>query len=265
MPKLSAISSDPFAAKAWKRVTSYQFAAQLNLIRVVAAELSHLVPAMPLGFVQNGGAFELAAICSLQPGTNLFVAPDGRWLGGYIPAALRGYPFRLVKVEGRDDSILCIDEESGLVVEAGQGEPFFDDSDAPAQTVKDILHFLMQVERNQLTTQAAVEALRAAGLMQPWPINLQQGDQVVPVAGLFRVDEAALNALPDEDFLKLRSSGAFAVAYAQLLSMNQLGVLERLGQLQAQLKAQAAAQIKAPSGLEGLNLFQDNGTITFTY
>jgi len=102
-------------------------------------------------------------------------------------------------------------------------------------------------------------------LIQPWPINLQQGDQVVAVEGLFRIDEAAMNALPDEDFLKLRSTGAFAVAYAQLLSMTQLSALQKLDQIQAELKAQAAAQTKALSGLEGFSLFQDDGTITFTY
>lgn len=265
MSKLTAITPDPFATKAWKRIADYHFAAQLNIIHVVAAELPHLVPTMPLGFVQTGSTFNLVAICSLQPNTNQYVAPDGRWLSSYIPAALRGYPFRLAKVEGREESILCVDEESGVVVEAGQGEAFFDASGVPAQAVQGILNFLTQVERSQQATQAAVGALQASGLIQPWPLNLQQGDRVVPVEGLFRIDEAALNALPDEDFLKLRSTGGFAVAYAQLLSMNQLSALQKLDQIQAELKAQAAAQTKALSGLEGFNLFQDDGTITFTY
>ena len=265
MPKLTAITPVPFATKAWKRITDYFFAAQLNIIHVVAAELPHLVPTMPLGFVQAGSSFELVAVCSLQPNTSLYVAPDGRWLGNYIPAALRGYPFRLAKVEGREESILCIDEESGVVVDAGLGEAFFDESGTPAQAVQGILHFLTQVERSQLATQAAVEALRASGVIQRWPLNLQHGDQVAPVEGLFRIDEAALNELSDEGFLKLRSTGGLAVAYAQLLSMNQLAVLQRLEQMQMQLKAQAAAQINALSGLDSFNLFQDDATITFTY
>ncbi len=266
MPKLSAINPETFASKAWKRIAGYQFAAQLTTLPVVAAELPHLVPSMPLGFVQNGNNFELAAICSVQHAVNLYVAPDGRWLGSYIPAAIRGYPFQLVKLQDREDSILCIDEESGVVVEAGQGESFFDASGTPSQALKDILNLLTQVERSRVATQTAVDALHGAGLIQPWHINLQRENQATAtVKGLFRIDEAVMNALPDETFLKLRSNGAFAVAYAQLLSMNQLGGLQRLDQIQAELKAQATAQLNALSGLAGFNLFQDDGTITFTY
>ena|GEM_PF-6732518 len=35
--------------------------------------------------------------------------------------------------------------------------------------------------------------------------------------GLYRVDEAALNALPDETLLTLRKTGALPLAYAQAL------------------------------------------------
>lgn len=265
MPKLTAISPENFASKAWKRIAGYHFAAQLSTIPVVAAELPHLVPSMPLGFVQNGSCFELAAICSVQVATNLYVDPDGRWLGSYIPAAIRGYPFRLVKVQEREDSILCIDEESGVLVEAGQGEPFFDDASEASQPLKDVLNLLTQVDLNRVVTQAAVDALQTAGVIQPWPINLQQDDQVVAVEGLFRIDEAAMNALPDDEFLKLRRVGAFALAFAQLLSMNQLANLQKLGQAQAELKAQAAAQLSALSDLENFSMFQDDGTITFSY
>lgn len=52
--------------------------------------------------------------------------------------------------------------------------------------------------------------------------------------GLFRVNEAALNALDNEAFLSVRKSGALPVAYAQLLSMQQLRVLGELAQARAQ-------------------------------
>ncbi len=259
MTKLTAISKDTFADKAWLRTTGYGFAAGLATIPVVAAELPTLVPAMPLGFVRDGNRFDLVAICSLAPAANLYVAPDGRWLGGYVPALLRSYPFRLARVQGRDDSILCIDEDA--ITGTGQGVPFFDASGEPAPALKDILNLLTQIERSGIATQAAIAALDSAGLIQPWPLRLQQGSQpAAMVDGLFRIDEAAMNALCEESFLKLRGNGAFAIAYAQLLSMHQLSLLQRLDQVQTELKAQAEAQL---SVLE--NLFQDDGTITFTY
>jgi len=249
-PQLTAISAEKFSGKAWRRYNSYAFAARENLIPLVAAELAKAVPTMPLGFVQIGEGFQLVAITALQAGANLFVAPDGRWLGAYVPAALRGYPFRLVKLQDRADSILCIDEASGLVVEAGQGETFLDEDAQPSKAVKDVLEFLSQAERNRMVTQAAVDALAAAGLIQPWPLSIKQGEQNVPVTGLYRIDEAALNALDNEAFLTLRQSGALPVAYAQLMSMNQLTVLQQLAQIQAKLQAQDSTIVQNLAGMD---------------
>jgi hypothetical protein len=262
-PQLTAITAERYSGKAWRRYNGYAFAAKENLIALVAAELANAVPAMPVGFVQTGEAFQLVAVTGLEPGVNLFVAPDGRWLGSYVPATLRGYPFRLVKVEGREESLLCIDEASGLVVETGLGEPFFDETGQPAQALKQVLDFLSQVERSRMATQAAVDALAAAGLIQPWPLNIKRGEQQVAVTGLYRIDEAALHALDDKAFLGLRASGALPVAYAQLMSINQLAVLERLTQVQAKLQAQASRVVQKLAGLEGIGLSQDDGTLKF--
>ena len=263
MPKLIAITSQQFADKAWKRYTSYAFASHANLIPVVAAELAKLVPEMPLGFAQTENTFQLVAITSLQSGTNLLVAPDGRWLGAYVPATLRGYPFWLVKPEGQENGILCFDESSGLLVDAGQGEAFFDEAGEPSQPVKDMMNFCSQIELNRVATQTAVDALSAAGLVLPWPISAKNGDKSVAVKGLFKVDEAALNALPDEALLLLRTTGALALAYAQLLSMNQFNVLEKLSTMQQQLQSQAATHANEISGLEGFRLSQDDGKLNF--
>src|SRR5437899_270151 len=104
MSQLTAITPEHFAHKSWQRHSNYTFAAQANVLPIVAAELVKLVPALPMGFVQTETGFQLMAITSLQPGTNFFVAPDGRWLGDYVPAVLRAYPFRLVKPQDREDS-----------------------------------------------------------------------------------------------------------------------------------------------------------------
>lgn len=261
MTRLTAITPDQFAGKTWNRCSSYAFAARLNVLPVTVAELASLVPALPMGFVQTADTFQLVAITALQQGVNHFVAPDGRWLGDYVPAALRGYPFQLVKSPDRQESILCFDESSGLLAEAGEAEAFFDVDGVPSQPIKDILNFLSQIECNQATTQAAVNALQGNGLIQPWPLNLRQDERTVSVQGLYRIDEAALNVLPNENFLALRMSGALPVAYAQLLSMNQLNKLQKAAQAQAQLKVQAASQGSTLAGL-GVGLL-DGETIRF--
>ncbi len=263
MTEFAAISPERHAKKAWKTVPNYAFAAAETVIPLVGAELSKTAPAMPIGFIKQEAGYQLVAITSLQSGLNLYVAPDGRWLGTYIPAALRAYPFRLVQPESAEKSILCINETSGLVVEAAEGEnAFFDDQNQPSPGIKHILNFLSEVEANRAVTQQAVNAVADANLITPWLLNLKQGEQIVPVTGLYCVDEAALTKLDDEAFLTLRRSSALTVAYAQLLSMNQLAVLERLGQMRGQILAQQQTAKPGPS-LEGFSLSEENGSLKF--
>ena len=64
----------------------------------------------------------MVGLLSLQPGSNLFVAPGGQWLGAYIPAVWRGYPFRVLPAEGDESSVLCVDEASEWIVNADEAE-----------------------------------------------------------------------------------------------------------------------------------------------
>jgi hypothetical protein len=239
--QITPISREKFSGRNWRRSQGYAFAAAEALIPIVASELGQAAFAMPLGFVQTGEGFQLVAVAALQPKTSLFVAPDGRWLGAYVPAVLRGYPFRFMKMQDRTDRVFCVDEASGLVVDAGQGEPFFDDEGQLSKALQELMDLLTQVERSRVATQAAVDALAAAGLIQPWTLGVKQEEKRVPVTGLHRIDEGKLNALDDAAFLTLRRAGALALAYAQLLSMNQLFVLERLSGIQARLRKGPAA------------------------
>lgn len=68
-------------------------------------------------------------------------------------------------------------------------------------------------------------------------------------------------ASDDEDFLTLRKGDDLALTYAQLFSMNQLAVLERLGELQGQILAQT---VESEVGdLTGFSLSVDEGSPIF--
>ena len=245
MPSFAPVRRTSHAGKAWLRHTSYRFAADRVLIPLVAAELAKAVLAMPLAFVEENGALHLVAVTSLEPGKNQFVVPNGRWLGAYIPASMRGYPFALLQPNGGTQApILCVDEDSGLVVEAGtQGaEPFFDEEGALAPALKAVLDFLGKVEANRGATSRAVAALGAAGVFTAWPLQVESPEGPKTVTGLLRIDEVRLNALDDASFLALRSAGALAIAYSQMLSMGQIAVFETLATLQGQISQVNARQ-----------------------
>jgi hypothetical protein len=81
MTELTAITPERHAKKVWKHVTDYAFVAEDAGIPLVGAELSKAALAMPTGFIKLDAGYQLVAITSLQPGTNLYVAPGGTWLG----------------------------------------------------------------------------------------------------------------------------------------------------------------------------------------
>jgi hypothetical protein len=213
-----------------------------------------------MAFLKQQDCFYLVAVLSLTPGTNLFVAPNGRWLGKYTPSVFRSYPFLLAKVKGLDNPVLCVDEDSGLVHnDQTAGELFFDDNGEVSKPVKEIMNFLNQVEQNRAATNVAVAALAEAGVLAEWLLKIKDGDQEKPVTGLYRIDEAGLNALEDETFLKIRKAGVLPIAYAQLMSMGNMQNLAQLAKAQEQMKQ---AQTKQKD-LDIQPIFGDDDMISF--
>lgn len=270
MTPLQPITPQQHGALRWKRFNAYTFAAQDAVVPIVAHEAGRAAMAMPLAFVpapaKAGEAaaptYVLMAMQGLGKGQNLFVAPDGRWLGSYIPSAYRGYPFALANTpEGQQ--VLCLRGDSGLVNDT-DGERFFDEDGQPSQAVKDVLGFLTQVAQNRQATQRIVALLADKGLIQPWTIKTRTEAGERAIEGLYRIDEARLNELSGQDLKTLQQVGALPLAYAQLLSMQHLQTLGQLAQVHAGAKAQS--QQALPTSANGeldLEFLNQNGTISF--
>jgi hypothetical protein len=231
MPPLTAISPKTHAGKSWKRFDSYAFTAKGHFAPLAGAEIAQAVSSLPIAFVKQQDRFSLIAVLSVTPGTNSFLNQHGQWLGGYVPAVFRAYPFMLAPAEGRKDLVLCVNDASGLIVDDTSAEPFFDADGQLAGPVKKIMNFLSQIEQNQAMTRQALTALADAQVIEKWPLKIQYNDQETAVSGLYRVGESKLNAVSDDQFLKLRRTGSLAIAYGQLLSMANIRVFEKLSAL----------------------------------
>lgn len=241
---------------------------------LIGAELAKAAVCMPIGFgadeVPAGAGNEIPArvtpvvIMSLQPNMNLFVAPDGRWLGEYVPTVFRRHPFALANIEGGnpDELTVVIDEASSRLTDRPEGIPLFDDSGEMTDQLRNTVDFLRQVEANAKLTAAACARLVAHDLIVPWKLSVRTPTgEAQPVTGLYRVDEARLGALPDEAFLDLRRDGALVIAQLQLVSMQRMSVLPRLVELQGQW---AAIQQSQPKLGDMLDLGQSD-EITFSF
>jgi SapC len=226
--QITAVTRERHAGKKWQRPSGYGFAATNALVPVVGAELGLAALVLPLAFLQEADRFVLVAVLSLTPGRNTLVAPDGRWLGRYVPACFRGYPFRLFPTKETGRLALCVEADGGAVEAETAGEDFFDREGNLSPILKKIFDFLNEYERNRQATNVAVSALAEAGVISPWPIRIKAEKNEREIAGLHRIDETALNALPDDAFLKLRKSLALPIAYAQMFSAALIRGLEQL-------------------------------------
>ena len=155
---------------------------------LAGSEFSQAVGAMPIGFIAaSAGSYMPVALVALAQGNNLFVGPGGEWFGSYVPAVLRSYPFSLVRTRNNEEQVLGVDEDSELVTNelTGEGvEKFFETDGTSTTTTKAIAEMLHALERDQKVTERAVSALAEAGLIKPWPLTVQVGNQQMTVNGL---------------------------------------------------------------------------------
>lgn len=224
----------------------YGFAATHTHARLAAHEMALVVGNQPMAFVRRDEAFVPVALQSLYIERNLYVGPDGRWIAGHVPEVYRIYPFALGRGEG-DQLLVFVDEESDLLSET-DGELLFGADGGYAPVLRGVVDLLRRVAAQAKVTEDACAALARHGLIVPWELRVQSGDssETAPVHGLYRIDEAALNALPDAGFLELRRASALPVAWCQMLSMKHISFLQALA-LQHSRAAQDGAGAAAAS------------------
>jgi hypothetical protein len=252
MTKLTAISQERHGTLFWQRFSSYAFASRIHAVPVMEAEIVLATQSIPMAFIKQEEKYILVALMSPIPGQNVYVGPDGQWLGSYIPSVLRSHPFRLVGDKGAGHLTLCVDEDSGLISESG-GERFFDKNGEISRSVKDILEFLKQVHYSQARTSLGVNALADAGVIAEWPLKIRTGVGEQTIGGLYRVDETALNSLGDESFLELRKTRSLPIAFSQLLSMYNIRMFEKLSNMLEANRESREEQVQ--------ELFTDDGIL----
>ena len=221
----------------WKAPANFQFASGDATAPMVLAEVPRALASFALGFQgQPGGGYQLVALQALRNAENLFVNPAGSWLTGYVPGHYRAYPFSLLLVEheGQRSHMLGFDMGSGLHRDApvsSQGEQrFFDDTGQLQPQMQQLATFLFESLKSRISTLQAVAALAAANVLERWtlPVDTAQDAAAPGVTNLYRINPAALNALPGGVLEILRDTRALDLAYAQMFSEHHVMTLVHL-------------------------------------
>lgn len=236
--RYSAVTRDVHRALRWRTNVNCLHAAQEAFVPIVRDEFPQAGLAMPIAFTEAQGGYMPVAVMSLAPGTNAFVGPQGNWLARYTPLLIRTFPFRLLKVEGREDFALAVDNAAVTRPDVDpSAQPFYDEGDKLTPEVQRHVDVLLEFERSRKITDLAMAALVAEDVIRPMTITRKtEGGIDQRVTGLFRVDEAALTALKPEAFLRLRDALALPLAYAHLFSLGQVRIFEDLARLKERLR-----------------------------
>lgn len=231
-PSYQPLSAEFFAHKTWQPYTDYRHAAQLHLVPLSAPEVAPAAADLPVVFAPNPqGKFSLCLLTGLAMGQNHCLDQHWQWQTSYVPVFVRNHPFRLLPVPAQPEQyVLCVDTSSPwLQASGGDGqEPFFDATQQVNPRIQDVVKTLQAQIRHQHFTQLAVDALVQHRLLMPWHLHDVQG---LPISGLQRINEEALQQLSSEALNALLRTGSLAIAYAQMLSTHQLHRLQKLAQL----------------------------------
>jgi hypothetical protein len=205
----------------------YAFAATAQTVLVTASEFFDASRQYPIIFsATSDNRIVPLALMGLEPGENLFVGKDGTWLGRYIPAYIRRYPF--ITTDGSNgDMLVCFEETfDGFNLEGGSA--LFENG-TPSATTREIQAFLQNFHAQFQQTEQFGAMLAQAGLLRQIDAQAALADgRVFNLNGMLVVDEQKLTMLPDIDIVKLFRSGNLALIHAHLLSLRNLhGLLER--------------------------------------
>lgn len=259
---ITPVTQSAFGTKRIKRSDTFEFAAKDTMVPLVLKELVSASMVMPIGFAQVQKAFIPVAIQGLVKEQNLFVAPDGRWIGRYVPLAYRHYPF--VLANGPDKKqILCVDDSNELITDT-EGEPIFTEEGKPTDAINEVLGSLTQLSVNRQATAGICALLAANDLIEPWPIKVQHDAQAPSRAleGIYRINQVALRELGEKPLHGLHKADALPLIYCQLISMQHLSILGEMARARHAAE-QHAGLPKNKAGEIDLSFLADDTSISF--
>ena len=208
---------------------SFAFAASTNSVPLACSEFAQAACEYPIVFALDGKGQSLpVALLGLRQDENVFIAEDGKWDNGYIPAFVRRYPFLLAEKAQADDFTVCIDEAYEGFGTGAEGEPLFAEDGNEAPALKQAIEFLNQFQGEFKRTQAFVERLKALDILIPRIVQFTPKDAAPYVLqGFAVVDEKRLTALDDKQLGELMRTGYLGWIHAHLVSLGNVNKLSR--------------------------------------
>ena len=167
------------------------------------------------------------AVFGLRNGENLFLKDDN-WVGGYIPALLRAYPFTMARIEGSDRWAMVFDS-SWEGFSQTEGEPLFDEKGEASELLNNAHKFVQELENDIERTRLACQRLLELKLLKPmrFDATLANGE-TLSIDGFLTLDQDLFNKLPDATIGEMHRNGLLYMLHMHHMSLNNMRkLLER--------------------------------------
>ncbi|MFD0981818.1 SapC family protein [Tropicimonas aquimaris] len=231
------LSKERHASWSVKQGDDYGFSRDVNAVPLTIVEFAIAAREYPIVFARSGEQYSASALLGLRSDENLFLDDAGKWLGSYVPAFLRRYPFVFSHDAESETYTLCIDEGSVLSGGEVDGERLYDDTGGESPYLKRMIGFTKSWQKAFQETQAFCRRLDELGLITDSEVSFNQPDgHRAKTSGFGSVDRERLKSLGAKALTRLMQSGDLELIYAHLLSHRSLdNLLHLLPDEEAQL------------------------------
>ncbi len=220
----------------------YGFTADTNSIYVAGTEFPMTSREYPIVFVMDAEKNLVpVAMLGLRQNQNLMIAEDGNWLGNYIPAYVRRYPFILANTDAQANSFaVCIDESYSGFNSAGEGDRLINDNGEYGEILANSVKFLEEFHKHSQVTSAFCKAIADAGLVESMQANFSmKSGSTFSLAGLYCVPRNKIKALSAEQLKLFVDRDYLDLLYLHIYSLSNMDKL--IARYDEAEKASAAA------------------------
>ncbi len=209
--------------------TDYYYTAQSNAVFLAAVEFRRAAQEYPIVFGDDGSNVFPVAVLGLRDQENLYLAPDGQWNAGYIPAYVRRYPFILSSQPGSNNLAVCLDQSYPGVNQEGRGDALFNNG-VESEFLKQSLDFLMDYQGQYVRTIALGKRLKDLGILETMQANVEMSNGArLNLTGFLVVNRERLINLPPETLGEMAKDGSLELVYLHLFSMETFaGLVQKL-------------------------------------
>ena len=205
------------------RVDNFSYAGNLGFVYVFCMEFIRAAKEYPIVFSVASGEVFPVAMLGLRKDQNVFLDDRGNWLGDYIPAYIRRYPYILAEDPAHKGKyVVCIDDAFPGLNREGHGERLYNDDGTDGPAIAHAKEFLVTFQKNINITTAFCKRLQELDLLVPMPLPSGAKRKRVDLEGFAVVDRNRIFDLEDARLVEMLRNDDMELIYMHLFSANLL-------------------------------------------